>query len=414
VSATVHAAPVVLPVTGEPIRDGAVLVEGDRVVAVGSRSSVLSASGGARVREWPGVLTPGLVNAHTHLQYTDFGDLATSGLPFFEWIRTLTARRRTYDAAQWRESARRGVHESLRAGTTCVADVVSDAVVLPVLARSGLAGTAYVEVVGVESPGWPDARERLVAALDGAGLPVGVSPHALYTIGTDVASGAAAVARERGLRLHPHLAETREECEYVASGTGPFADFSRSMELTFELLLSGGSGRHPVEEADAAGWLGPDSHVAHGVHVDASGRALLRSRGTAVALCVRSNAVLGAGEAPVAAYLDEGSPVAIGTDSRASSPSLDLLDELVAVRELALSQGFPSPGLAQRLVEAATTGGAYALGLADAGRIGEGARADLAMFDVPTEGDPYESLVAHGAGRCVATVAGGRLVHRRS
>jgi cytosine/adenosine deaminase-related metal-dependent hydrolase len=133
-----------------------------------------------------------------------------------------------------------------------------------------------------------------------------------------------------------------------------------------------------------------------------------------VALCVRSNTVLGAGEAPVADYLAEGSPLAIGTDSRASNPSLDLVEEIAAVRELALAQGSPADGLARRLVEAATLGGAHALGLAGAGRIEPGARADLAVFDVPTEGDPYEALVAHGAGRCVATVAGGRLVHRRT
>jgi cytosine/adenosine deaminase-related metal-dependent hydrolase len=413
VSATLHAAPVVLPIGCAPIRDGAVLVEGDRVVAVGPRGSV--PVGGARVREWPGVLTPGLVNAHAHLQYTDYADLATSGLPFAAWIRTLTERRREWTPARWQESARRGVHELLRTGTTAVADIVTDVAVLPVLARSGLTGIAYVEVVGVESHRWADARADLARKVDGAprGLRVGVSPHALYTIGTDVARGAAAFARERGLRLHPHLAETRDECEYVASGTGPFADFGRSMDLTFE-LLAGGSGRTPVAEADALGLLGPDSHVAHGVHVSAADRALLRDRGTAVALCVRSNAVLGAGEAPVADYLAEGSPLAIGTDSRASNPSLDLVEEIAAVRELALAQGSPADGLARRLVEAATLGGAHALGLAGAGRIEPGARADLAVFDVPTEGDPYEALVAHGAGRCVATVAGGRLVHRRT
>jgi cytosine/adenosine deaminase-related metal-dependent hydrolase len=406
-----HCAPVVLPVDGEPIENGAVTVEGGAIVAVGPRSEVVTSS--ERVREWPGVLTPGLVNAHTHLQYTGFADLATSGLPFPVWIRTLTERRHTWSAAQWRESVRHGVHEALRTGTTCVADVVSDAVVLPVLARSGLAGTAYVEVVGVESYRWPEARERLLAALASAppGIGLGVSPHALYSLGTDVVRGSAAVARERGLRLHPHLAETVHEAEYVLAGTGPIAEFGQARNLSYE-LLGAGSGRTPVEHADDLGLLGPDVHVAHGVHVSATDRATLRERGTAVALCVRSNATLGAGEAPVAAYLDEGSPVAVGTDSRASVTSLDLVEELAALREVALSQGFPASGLARRLVEAATIGGAAALGRTDVGRLAPGARADLAVFDVPVAGDPYDALVTYGAGRCVATVLGGRLVHR--
>jgi cytosine/adenosine deaminase-related metal-dependent hydrolase len=406
----VHCAPVVLPIEGEPIENGAVAVEHDRIVAVGPRAEVAA---GQRIREWPGVLTPGLVNAHAHLQYTDFADLATRGLPFFEWIRTLTQRRRTWSPEQWRESARRGVHELLRTGTTCVADIVTDVAILPVLARSGLAGTAYVEVVGVESARWAEERADLLSKLDTApaGVNLGVSPHALYSIGSDVARGVATLARERGLRLHPHLAETRDEVEYVARGTGTFADFGRSMDLTFE-LLDGGSGRTPVAEADAHGLLGSDVHVAHGVHCDAADRALLRERGTAVALCVRSNALLGAGVPPVAAYLDEGSPLAVGTDSRASALSLDLLEEVTAVREVAVSQGFPVAGLAEQLLRIATTGGAGALGLTDAGRLVVGARADLAVFDVPTDGDPYDAVVTHGAGRCVATVLGGRLVHR--
>ncbi|HEV2892025.1 MAG TPA: amidohydrolase family protein [Frankiaceae bacterium] len=408
----VHCAPLVLPVDGEPIEDGAVAVEGSRIVAVGTRREVVT--DGARVRDWRGVLTPGLVNAHTHLQYTDFADLATAGMPFHVWIRTLTERRLTWTPPQWTESTRHGTHEAIRTGTTCVADVVTDVAALPVLARSGLAGTGYVEVVGIESYKWSRERERLLRKLADApaGIGTGVSPHALYSLGTDAVTGSLAVARERGLRLHPHLAETANEDEYVRCGTGPIAEFGHSRGLTFE-LLGGGSGRSPVEYADGLGMLGEDVHVAHGVHASATDRALLRERGTAVALCARSNAILGAGEPPVADYLREGNAIAVGTDSRASSPSLDLLEEVRALRDLAVSQGAPREGLAKRLVEAATTGGAYALGRDDAGRLRPGARADLAVFDVP-DGDPYEALVEHGAGRCVATVLGGRLVHRRA
>jgi hypothetical protein len=93
---TIHAAPMVLPIVADPVPAGAVAVAGDRIVAVGPRATLLAELPHARVRTWPGVLLPGLVNAHTHLQYTDFADLATSKLPFFEWIQTLSARRRTF------------------------------------------------------------------------------------------------------------------------------------------------------------------------------------------------------------------------------------------------------------------------------------------------------------------------------
>ncbi len=403
---TLHSAPVVLTMTGEPLYDGAVLVEDDHIAAVAPRQALVTDA--VRERRWPGILVPGLVNAHAHLEYgPPFADLATRGLAFPEWIAELTARRRAMTDADWQVAARGSAHELLKNGTTAVADVVTNGPAVTVVKALGLQGVAYGELAGVDAKGWPAARQRLEALLaEGA---TGVSPHTLYTLSTGVYRDMVTTARERGLRLHPHLAETTDEAEWVLSGSGAFADFVARFGLDFE-LAGLGAGTSPVKHCDDLGGLGPDVHVAHGVHVDAEDRALLRERQTVVALCTRSNAVLQAGEAPVADYLAEGSPIALGTDSLASSPDLDLLAEARATRDLARAQGLERPD--EALVRALTVGGAQALGQ-PLGTLEEGRRADLAAFDVPTDGDPYASLVEHGAGRCVATVLGGRLVHRR-
>ena len=159
--------------------------------------------------------------------------------------------------------------------------------------------------------------------------------------------------------------------------------------------------------------LGPDCHVAHGVYLSASDRAILRARGSAVALCPRSNEVIGLGEPPVAAYLEEGSFIAVGTDSLASSPSLDLMADVAALFEIARRQGYHRADLAERLLAAATLGGARAMGLhlgrERTGYLAVGARADLALFDVPVT-DPdatIEELVRNGAGRAAATIVKG-------
>jgi cytosine/adenosine deaminase-related metal-dependent hydrolase len=414
---TLHCAPLVVSMTVEPIVDGAVAIASDRVVEVGTEADLSAAYSGARVRTWPGILAPGLVNAHSHLQYTDFSDLAVRELDFAEWIGLLTARRWTYSPEQWAESTRRGIHLMLATGTTACADVVSDLGPLIPTARSGLAGVSYIEAVGADSAGWQDRLfAQTVHRLDNAPplRAVGVSPHSLYTLSHDAIRGCYRLARRRGLRLHPHLAEAVAETEYVAKGAGRFADYAERFGWDMELVRAAGSGRTPTAELDALGGLGPDVHVAHGVHCDEEDRALLRQRGTVVALCVRSNRVLGAGEPPVAAYLTEQSPIAIGTDSMASCASLDLIQEVAAVRDLAMRQGYAGADLERRLIEAATRGGAQALGRDDIGRLGPGARADLVVFDVPTSGDPYRALVDHGAGRCVATVLAGRIVHRQS
>jgi len=404
VTATLHVAPVVLTMTGEPLYDGAVLVEGDRVAAVGPQSSFDV----DRVREWPGVLMPGLVNAHAHLEYgPPFADLATGDLPFPQWIAELNQRRMAMTAQEWQVAARGSGHQLLRTGTTAVADIVTHGPAVGVLRSLGLQGISYGELAGVDAKGWPEAWQRLERVLDSGAT--GISPHTLYTLSNGVFRDMVSAARSRGLRLHPHLAESSDEAEWVLSGTGALAEFVARFGFDFE-LAGKGAGTTPVQHCDELGGLGPDVHVAHGVHVDADDRALLRERGTVVALCTRSNAILQAGEAPVADYLSEGNPVALGTDSLASSPDLDLMAEARATRDLAHRQGFEHAE--ELLVRALTVGGAQALGQ-DLGTIREGARADLAAFDVPVEGDPYANLIEHGAGRCVATVLGGRLVHRR-
>jgi cytosine/adenosine deaminase-related metal-dependent hydrolase len=429
---TLHTAPLLLPMTADPIPDGALVVDKDRVVAVGPRAELADAHPEARVREWPGFITPGLVNSHAHTQYYDFGDLATSGLPFPEWLHQMVARRATFTDAMWQESTRRGLHAYLKSGTTAVADIVTEPVVLSAIARSGIRGVAYIEAVFADDASWAAGkRAELVAAVDGAGGPVrGVSPHTPFTISTGVYEDCVVIAHERRRRLHPHIAETTQESEYVLTGSGPFAVNAKQFGLDFSDILDRGTGMTPVEWADARGALGADCHIAHGVHASESDRALLRERGTAVALCVRSNRILESGEAPVAAYLREGSPIGIGTDSAASSPSLDLLEEARALRAVARAQGYDADDLDRRLVEAATLGGAAALGLSEGadrvGRLEAGVRADFAVFSVngsgeadrggeadragETDRDPFQRLIDHGA--CVATVLGGTIVHR--
>ena len=420
---TIHAAQTVLPLTAEPIPGGAVLVDGDRITAVGTRDDLVAAHPDARVRDWPGILTPGLVNAHAHTQYTDFGDLATLGLPFPEWLHKMVVRRGEFTDSMWQESTRRGLHQMLSTGTTAVADIVTEPVVLSAIARTGMAGVAYIEAVFADDASWAAGkRAEFVAAVEGPGAPTrGVSPHTPFTISTGVYEDCVAIAREHGKRLHPHIAETLQEVEYVLSGTGPFADNAKSFGLDFADILDQGTGLSAVEWADARGALGPDCHIAHGIHTSESDRALLRERGTAVALCVRSNRILEAGEPPVAAYLAEGSPIGIGTDSAASSPSLNLLDEARALRDVALKQGYTDADLNRRIFEAATLGGAAALGLAEGpervGRLELGVRASFAVFAVDDAAastnhnqDLYGQLIDDAT--CLATVLAGKIVHR--
>ena len=410
----VYTAPVVVPVAGEPIRDGAIGVDDGRIAYVGPAAEAPEAEGATA---FDGIVTPGLVNAHTHLCYTSFADMYGNEKEFFEWIQDFSRRNPETADEAWKASVRQGVAESLAHGVTAVADIVTPAAAFEALFESKLAGVAYWEACFIDDAAWKVRRtawREVVTesrAVNNSDIAVGISPHTLYTLGTEVGKSIAELARTLDIRLHPHLAETLHEDMFVRRGSGPFAFMNRRAGLALE-IADGGAGHSPATQMDKVGWLGADSHVAHGVHLDKADRELLRSRGTAVALCARSNARLEAGEPPVADLRAEGNAVAIGTDSRASSPDLDVAAEWPVLRKLALAQGDGGEGLDEWLVRAATEGGAKAIGRDDVGAIKVGARADLAVFDVDTEGDPYTALVTGAAGKCTATVLKGELVER--
>ncbi|WP_309147134.1 MULTISPECIES: amidohydrolase family protein [unclassified Curtobacterium] len=429
-SVTVHSAHVVVPMTAPPILDGAVAVRGDRILHVGERAWVvdqLAARGLPYTeRRWRGALLPGLVNAHSHLQYTGMAAVGAGRYRGFEdWAAAFTA---DYGGREhdWGADAAEGAAQSIRAGVTSIADIITDLEAVSVLADAGLGGIAYWEVMDWENAAWQErGRDQVLGELEhipehpGAGL----SPHAPYSLDVGPLLDLPDIVRQRGLRLHLHLGESAFEAERRALepvpglagvvGLGRGADWHQANVPSFRALRALGFGASATTFVDRLGVLGPDCHIAHGVYMTAADRALLRARGTAVALCPRSNAVIGLDPPPVADYLREGSAIAVGTDSLSSSPSLDLMADVAALHRIARNQGYGARDLHERLLAAATLGGAHAMGL-DVGpdRVGHlavGARADLAVFDVDarTVADALAELAEDGAGRARATVIRG-------
>lgn len=417
---TVHSADLVLPVTAPPVADGAVAVSGGRILHVGTRSWVTRLlrqdARPYRERHWDGVLLPGLVNAHSHLQYSGMAGVGRGRYAGFDdWSTAFT---REYDRQHdWAAEAATGAAALLAAGVTAVADIVTDAEALTVLADAGLHGITYWEVMNWSNDAWRQhGRSQVqtefarVPTTPGAGL----SPHAPYSMDVEPLLDIPDLVRAHGGRLHLHLGESHFEGERLTVPGGELhRDWRFAGVQSFRALREQGFGASATEFVDSLGVLGPDCHIAHGVYMTAADRALLRARGTSVALCPRSNQVIGLEPPPVAAYLTEGSPIAVGTDSLSSSPSLDLLDDVAALATIAREQGYTAADLHARLLGAATLGGAHAMGL-DVGprRVGHlavGAMADLAVVDVPvgTVPDTIASLVEHGAGRVRVTVVAG-------
>ncbi|MFZ6993357.1 amidohydrolase family protein [Curtobacterium sp. RRHDQ66] len=414
---TVHSARIVVPMTAPPIADGAVAVRDGRILHVGERAWVVDQLDGTTFteRRWRGALLPGLVNAHSHLQYTGMASVGRGQYSGFEdWAAAFNEE--YAEPHDWRAEAAEGAAQSIVAGVTSIADIVTDIEAATALETYGLGGIAYWEVMDWENAAWQEhGRDQVLDEL--ARIPTspgaGLSPHAPYSLDVAPLLELPDIVRQRGLRLHLHLGEAAFEGERLATSAEHGSDWHLANVPSFRAMRALGFGASATSFVDRLGVLGPDCHIAHGVYMTAADRALLRARGTAVALCPRSNAVIGLDPPPVADYLREGSPIAIGTDSLSSSPSLDLMADVTALHRIARAQGYGDHDLHEQLLAAATLGGAHAMGLAVGpdriGHLAVGARADLAVFDVDarTVPDALAELVEDGAGRAAATVIRG-------
>lgn len=412
-----YAADWVVPIGSAPIRDGAVVADRDRVVWIGPIADLPEPW--TPITSQRGVLVPGLVNAHTHLQYTGFEELGRGRYTSFEhWAEAFGEVYDVADRASWRPAARRGARMGIASGTTVFAEIVTDDSARGVLPTCGVGGIEYLEAMAQFQRSWASGGRRdFLAWLD---QPIrsrpGISPHAPYSLDGSVIADLVEIAASRGLRLHTHLGESSIETRLYREGDASILWQFGDLRDEFQLVRSGGTGLSTAGYADSLGLLTASTHIAHGIYLDRDDRDLLLRRGTRVALCPRSNAVIGLAEAPVADYLREGHEIAVGTDSLASSPSMDLMADVAELHRIAVSQGYTDSDLAERLIVAATLGGARALGLDQDGygTLRLGGPADLALFDVAVpDGDVYGALVRDGAGSCVLTVCGGRVLYSR-
>ena len=395
----------ICPATAPPIRSGFLVVDGNRIISVGNETI----PSGAELVTYAGcAIIPGLVNAHAHLELTLFRGLL-DGLSFPDWIRRLIHMK--YDLCTpdaMKASARLGAAEMLHAGVTAVGEVMDIPAGWEAMLAFGLQGVAYQEVFGPADAAAPEALRGLKEKVERhrkqetATQRIGVSPHAPYSVSTKLYELVRAYAKQEGLRMTAHIAESADEMSFVRDGAGPFAEALRKRGI--DVIARSCS---PTAHLDRLGLLCPDMLLVHGIETDAADHARIRESGAFVVHCPKSNAYLGHHVAPVAAMRAREIPVALGTDSVASNDTFDMFGEMRAVVEQ------------QRLVcdevfRMATIEGAAALGLEkELGSLEAGKRADFAVVRLGNpSGNPIEEIVLHGRSTDVRiTFLGGRAVN---
>ena len=389
--------------SGTVVPDAVVDVDDGLITWVGPAADAPPPEGAEPV-DVPGVLLPGLVNTHSHAPMVLFRGQG-EGLPLDRWLQEVMwprEARLTPDDVEVAMAAASA--EMLRAGvTTSVEMYFSPERIAAAVGRTG--ARAVIAAPMVPLPGMPPLEEQLAAAVDlAAGVPsdgtveYGLGPHAAYTVPLPLLRKAAEAAREHGMLLHLHVAETATEG----------ADLLAAHGLSVPALLAS----HDV--------LGGRVLAAHCVHLDDGDLELWREYDVAVAHCPASNAKLASGVARLRDMLDRGIRVGLGTDGPASNDGLDLLADARLAAQLArLREASATALTAAEALWLATGAAADAIGRPDLGQLAVGRRADLVHVDtrdlgfepVGESADLVTHLVWSGASRLVRDVwVGGRQV----
>lgn len=422
----------VIPVSSHHIEDGAVLVRGDRIVAVGPRAELGAANPDEEVRDFgTAVLMPGFVDLHTHLEYSVFRG-AVDDVPYTQWKMQVVQKSERLQPDDWRDSARLGAIEAIGSGITTIADITKSGHSVAAAKATGLGGIVYREVSTMDKSKVADrmaaAKEDVAAwrsAAEGTGLEIGIAPHSPYTCHPSLFEAAAGFAIEEGLPAAIHLAGSRDEYDFVRYGSSNLAQDFRDQAGWRDVAWMP-TGVSPVRYVLQWGLFEvPRLLAVHCVQVDESDCEALAGHRVAIAHCPRCNAKLGMGIAPMRLFFKYGLTVGIGTDSPASNNTMDPFDEmrigLLLQRGVSGESDFFRFFTARTFIRLATIHGARALGMEhEIGSLEPGKRADIIAVDlsssphmVPTA-DPYSALV-HTANQkdVLATMTGGRIVFDR-
>ncbi|MEO1247540.1 MAG: amidohydrolase family protein, partial [Pseudomonadota bacterium] len=353
--------------------DHAVAITDGRIVAVLPRAEAEQRFTPRQRADRPGhLLIPGLVNTHAHAAMTllrGFGD----DLPLESWLETRIwpAEQRWVGPEFVRDGAALAIAEMLRGGTTCFADqyffpeiTAHTAVDLHMRA---VIGTPVIDF----KTEWAESADECLekgatlvhdAYADHPLISSAYAPHSTYTLGDESLLALRVMADQLDIPVQMHLHETAAEVRDAVSNTG----------------------MRPIERLAKLGLVNRSLLAVHAVHVNDDEIALFADAGVTIAHCPRSNLKLASGIAPVAAFLDAGLDVGVGTDGPACNNTMDMLLEVETATLLAKVAADDAAAVpAGKALWMATAGGAAALGLSgEIGTISAGKWADLTCVDL--------------------------------
>lgn len=415
-----------LPISAEPVSNGAIAIEKNKIVAVGTIKELAKKFPAHKSENFgEAVIMPGFVNTHSHLEITAMrGFLDETEEDFYSWLIKLTATRaEKLTAKDIETSAVCGALEGVRAGVTCFADI----------GRFGKAGFEALKLAGLRGILFQETEfspKDSEAEMDFAKLKdkfltlresetelvkVGISPHAPYTVSRRLFEKITDYSLSENIKLTVHVAESKQEEDFFHTGEGFFADVYEKLNLKWNAPRVSS-----VQYLADVGVLRAKPLLAHCVKVSEKDIDLIAASGSRIAHCPKSNAKFGHGYAPLERFLDKNVRVGFGSDSVASNNTCDILEEArfatLFARNSADRNKFLSAG---EIIKTATLGGASALGLkSEIGTLEVGKQADLIVISLNNIAqmpihDVYTALLFASNARDVKlTMVAGKIIYR--
>ena len=414
----------ILPISDAPVENGCLVISDKKIVGVISREEFEKLPEAVKrersVNYGAAAITPGLVNLHTHLDYSALKHFDNYS-PFFSWIRKLIGNSWQWSQEQWLQSALGGAREVIASATATLADSSPSGASARAIAKSGLRGIVGLELFGIDEAQeekifemWTqkyqsfmdDAQkdEDLKAALDDGRLQITIAPHTPYSVCPALIRRSLAWCKEKNLPMFIHIAESEAECAWIAASEAQLDDFLKeAFRSDLPATPWRGHGLSPVKHMEKYELLDEQVLAAHVVQMDDADIELLARHKVSAAHCPRSNSRLRNGIAPLTKMIGAGLELGLGTDSAASTDDLNVLSEARFAWDLHRAANKEFSETAEKALYYLTLGGARAMKLdSKIGSLSEGKYADFSVFSLANlpelaQANPFESLLYGGA-----------------
>lgn len=364
------------------IENGGLVVNGLMIDSVDAFSNLKIENSSKVIDFGNSIILPGFVNAHTHLELTNMPDLNIQDKKLTSWIMELVKTRLKWKEEDFVASVENGVRQCVETGTTTVADITNGGYSFEVLKNSRIRKIVYTEIINFDPAKATDlisdAEDKLDKVNQDSLMCKGVSPHAPYTVSYDLYKACSRLAKLKNIPLCTHIAETEDEVEFLSKGKGVLIDFLKDFRMLPDNWKA--PGLTPVKYLKGCGILENRPLLVHCNYLSDDEIQIIRQTGSNVVFCPRSHRFFNHKNHPFKQLIDNGVPVALGTDSLASNYSLSMLDEIKFVYK---NYDDIDPEL---ILTMATINGAVALGLKDkTGKLSDGFSADIAVVRLEDE-----------------------------